>query len=45
MGNALGIVSGLILGQSRPGADIVARCADVVAASGLGGFGIPNYAR
>ena len=45
MGNALGIVSGLILGQSAVGADIVSPLLlIVVAASGLGGFCIPNYA-
>ena len=45
MGNALGIVSGLILGQSAVVADIVSPLLlIVVAASGLGGFCIPNYA-
>ena len=45
MGNALGIVSGLILGQSAVSADIVSPLLlIVVAASGLGGFCIPNYA-
>ena len=44
MGNALGIVSGLILGQSAVSADIVSPLLlIVVAASGLGGFCIPNY--
>lgn len=45
LGNALGIVSGLILGQSAVSADIVSPLLlIVVAASGLGGFCIPNYA-
>ena len=45
LGNALGIVSGLILGQSAVVADIVSPLLlIVVAASGLGGFCIPNYA-
>ena len=45
MGNALGIVSGLILGQSAVSADIVSPLLlIVVAASGLGGFCVPNYA-
>jgi len=45
MGNALGIVSGLILGQSAVSADIVSPLLlIVIAASGLGGFCIPNYA-
>ena len=45
MGNALGIVSGLILGQSAVSADIVSPLLlIIVAASGLGGFCIPNYA-
>lgn len=45
MGNALGIVSGLILGQSAVSADIVSPLLlIVVAASGLGGFCIPSYA-
>ncbi len=44
MGNALGIVSGLILGQSAVSADIVSPLLlIVVAASGLGGFCVPNY--
>ena len=43
MGNALGIVSGLILGQSAVSADIVSPLLlIVVAASGLGGFCVPN---
>jgi len=45
MGNALGIVSGLILGQSAVSADIVSPLLlIVIAASGLGGFCIPGYA-
>ena len=45
LGNALGIVSGLILGQSAVSADIVSPLLlIVVAASGLGGFCVPNYA-
>ena len=45
MGNALGIVSGLILGQSAVSADIVSPLLlIIVAASGLGGFCVPNYA-
>ena len=45
MGNAVGIVSGLILGQSAVSADIVSPLLlIVVAASGLGGFCVPNYA-
>ncbi len=45
MGNALGIVSGLILGQSAVSADIVSPLLlIVVAASGLGGFCVPSYA-
>lgn len=45
MGNALGIVSGLILGQSAVSADIVSPLLlIVVAASGLGGFCVPGYA-
>ena len=41
----LGIVSGLILGQSAVSADIVSPLLlIVVAASGLGGFCIPGYA-
>ena len=45
MGNALGIVSGLILGQSAVSADIVSPLLlIVVAASGLGSFCVPNYA-
>ena len=45
LGNALGIVSGLILGQSAVSADIVSPLLlIVVAASGLGGFCIPGYA-
>lgn len=45
MGNALGIVSGLILGQSAVSADIVSPLLlIVIAASGLGGFCVPNYA-
>ena len=45
MGNALGIVSGLILEQSAVSADIVSPLLlIVVAASGLGGFCVPNYA-
>jgi len=44
MGNALGIVSGLILGQSAVSADIVSPLLlIVVAASGLGGFCVPGY--
>ena len=44
MGNALGIVSGLILGQSAVSADIVSPLLlIVVAASGLGGFCVPSY--
>ncbi|MDO5376825.1 MAG: spore germination protein [Clostridia bacterium] len=44
MGNALGIVSGLILGQSAVSADIVSPLLlIVVAASGLGGFCVPDY--
>ena len=45
MGNALGIVSGLILGQSAVSADIVSPLLlIVIAASGLGGFCVPGYA-
>lgn len=45
LGNALGIVSGLILGQSAVSADIVSPLLlIVVAASGLGGFCVPSYA-
>jgi len=45
LGNALGIVSGLILGQSAVSADIVSPLLlIVVAASGLGGFCVPDYA-
>lgn len=45
MGNALGIVSGLILGQSAVSADIVSPLLlIVVAVSGLGGFCVPEYA-
>lgn len=45
MGNALGIVSGLILGQSAVSADIVSPLLlIVVAASGLGSFCVPGYA-
>ena len=45
MGNALGIVSGLILGQSAVSADIVSPLLlIVIAASGLGGFCVPSYA-
>ncbi len=45
LGSALGIVSGLILGQSAVSADIVSPLLlIVVAASGLGGFCVPNYA-
>ena len=45
MGNALGIVSGLILGQSAVSADIVSPLLlIIVAASGLGGFCVPGYA-
>lgn len=45
LGNALGIVSGLILGQSAVSADIVSPLLlIVVAASGLGGFCVPGYA-
>ena len=45
LGNALGIVSGLILGQSAVSADIVSPLLlIVVAARGLGGFCVPNYA-
>ncbi|MBR3796190.1 MAG: spore germination protein [Clostridia bacterium] len=45
MGSALGIVSGLILGQSAVSADIVSPLLlIVVAASGLGGFCVPSYA-
>ncbi|MBP3655990.1 MAG: spore germination protein [Clostridia bacterium] len=44
LGSALGIVSGLILGQSAVSADIVSPLLlIVVAASGLGGFCVPNY--
>lgn len=44
MGNALGIVSGLILGQSAVSADIVSPLLlIVIAASGLGGFCVPSY--
>ena len=44
LGNALGIVSGLILGQSAVSADIVSPLLlIVVAASGLGGFCVPDY--
>ncbi len=45
LGSALGIVSGLILGQSAVSADIVSPLLlIVVAASGLGGFCVPGYA-
>ncbi len=45
LGNALGIVSGLILGQSAVSADIVSPLLlIIVAASGLGGFCVPGYA-
>lgn len=45
MGSALGIVSGLILGQSAVSADIVSPLLlIVIAASGLGGFCVPGYA-
>ena len=45
MGSALGIVSGLILGQSAVSADIVSPLLlIVVAASGLGGFCVSSYA-
>lgn len=45
LGNALGIVSGLILGQSAVSADIVSPLLlIIVAASGLGGFCVPSYA-
>ena len=45
MGSALGIVSGLILGQSAVSADIVSPLLlIIVAASGLGGFCVPSYA-
>ena len=45
MGNALGIVSGLILGESAVSADIASPLLlIVVAASGLGGFCVPGYA-
>ena len=45
MGNALGIVSGLILGESAVSADIASPLLlIVVAASGLGGFCVPSYA-
>ena len=45
MGNALGIVSGLILGQSAVSADIVSPLLlIIIAASGLGGFCVPHYA-
>lgn len=45
LGNALGIVSGLILGESAVSADIVSPLLlIVVAASGLGGFCVPGYA-
>lgn len=44
LGNALGIVSGLILGQAAVSADLISPLLlIVVAASGLGGFAIPNY--
>ena len=44
LGSALGIVSGLILGQSAVSADIVSPLLlIVVAASGLGGFCVPGY--
>ena len=44
LGSALGIVSGLILGQSAVSADIVSPLLlIVVAASGLGGFCVPSY--
>lgn len=44
LGNALGIVSGLILGQAAVSADLVSPLLlIVVAASGLGGFAVPNY--
>lgn len=44
LGSALGIVSGLILGQAAVAADIVSPLLlIVVAASGLGGFASPNY--
>ena len=45
MGSALGIVSGLILGQSAVSADVVSPLLlIIVAASGLGGFCVPSYA-
>lgn len=45
MGSALGIVSGLILGQSAVSADVVSPLLlIVIAASGLGGFCVPGYA-
>ena len=45
LGNALGIVSGLILGQSAVSADVVSPLLlIVIAASGLGGFCVPGYA-
>ena len=45
MGSALGIVSGLILGQSAVSADVVSPLLlIVIAASGLGGFCVPSYA-
>ena len=44
LGSALGIVSGLILGQAAVSADLVSPLLlIVVAASGLGGFAVPNY--
>ena len=45
MGSALGIVSGLILGQSAVSADVVSPLLlIIIAASGLGGFCVPSYA-
>ncbi|MGN0775539.1 MAG: spore germination protein [Candidatus Ventricola sp.] len=45
LGSALGIVSGLILGESAVSADIASPLLlIVVAASGLGGFCVPGYA-
>ena len=45
MGNAVGIVSGLILGESAVSADIASPLLlIVVAASGLGSFCVPGYA-
>lgn len=44
LGNALGIVSGLILGQAAVSAGLVSPLLlIVIAASGLGGFAVPNY--